>query len=319
MKKTTLLSVSLFLAIGALSAVYAQATKDTQASIEVSDGTLTVDITTSNGTPVATPGFVMGTVTSKFEDQSSAGTLGVDQQMIVVSNPTDDETWDVTIAATKGSYISWSGASDFDPVAATAGTGTISSTDTSVTGSGTSFTTEVKVGDTITASGEEKIVTNVISDTSLNVSTAFTSGLSGVSFQYTTCTEFKTGFPGDNDDEVLDAGECHYAMPFNEALLAGNGYLTISSDNATIYQAIIDPATGDITGLSSDANAISNTSSSANNTFEKGVTDSITIFAALTGADDYQVYVLKGLEFTQNIPAMQEADTYNLHLTLTVI
>ena len=319
MKKNTLLVASLLLSIGALSVVYAQATQDTQASIEVSDGALTVDITTSDGTPVATPGFVMGTVVSKFADQSSLGTLGADEQMIVVSNPTDDEMWDVTIAATKGSYISWSGAQDFNPLVPAAGTGTISSTDTSVTGLGTSFATEVQVGDTITASGEEKIVTNVLSDTSLNVSTAFASNLSGVSFQYTTCPEFKTGFPGDNDDEVLDTGECHYAMPFNEALLAGNGYLTISSVSAIIYQAVIDPTTGDIASLSSDANAISNISSTANNTFEKGATDSITVFSALSGADDYNVYVLKGLTFTQNIPAMQEADTYNLHLTLTVI
>jgi phage tail sheath protein FI len=61
-------------------------------------------------------------------------------------------------------------------------TGTISSSGINVTGTGTFFTTELRVGDTITANSETRTVTSITTNTALTVNTAFTSPLSGASF-----------------------------------------------------------------------------------------------------------------------------------------
>lgn len=54
-------------------------------------------------------------------------------------------------------------------------TGTVSTSGTSVTGSGTIFETELYVGDTISIGGQDRIVTVITDDTHLTVSAAFTS------------------------------------------------------------------------------------------------------------------------------------------------
>ncbi len=58
-------------------------------------------------------------------------------------------------------------------------TGTISSSGTTVTGTTTAFTTEFSVGDIISASGQERVITAIASDTSLTTLTAFNPVISG--------------------------------------------------------------------------------------------------------------------------------------------
>lgn len=75
----------------------------------------------------------------------------------------------------------------------TALTGTVSSSGTTVTGTGTLFTTELKKGDYIgIASKGYRKVTNIASDTSLTVSASFDTALSGEAIKK---TEIKRGFP----------------------------------------------------------------------------------------------------------------------------
>ena len=64
------------------------------------------------------------------------------------------------------------------------GTGTISSTGTAVTGAGTSFTTELVVGDLIEADGQKKKVISITDNTNLTVDFAFDSDLSSEAFTY---------------------------------------------------------------------------------------------------------------------------------------
>ncbi len=63
------------------------------------------------------------------------------------------------------------------------GTGTISSEGIRLTGDRTAFTKELEVGDLIIASGQTRIITGIISDTSLNIDLNFTPELpSGTQF-----------------------------------------------------------------------------------------------------------------------------------------
>ncbi len=69
----------------------------------------------------------------------------------------------------------------------TSGTGTISSTGTAVSGSGTSFSSEFSVGDDIVANGETRIISTVTDNTNLTVNSAFSSDLTaGTDFEYST-------------------------------------------------------------------------------------------------------------------------------------
>jgi hypothetical protein len=61
-------------------------------------------------------------------------------------------------------------------------TGTISSSGTTVTGTGTAFTSTLKVGDTIWAYGQSRTVSTVTSDTSLTTTTAFSPTVTGAPY-----------------------------------------------------------------------------------------------------------------------------------------
>ena len=66
------------------------------------------------------------------------------------------------------------------------GTGTITTSGTTtVTGTSTLFTSELQVGDTLVASGQQRTVTAIASNTSLTTNTAFSPDLSTASFTYT--------------------------------------------------------------------------------------------------------------------------------------
>ncbi len=83
--------------------------------------------------------------------------------------------------------------SNLEVAQSTTGIGTVTNTagSTSLTGSGTNFTSTFRIGDTITVSGESaRTVSGITSDTSLTVSTAFTSAHTGVSYTLTGGTKF---------------------------------------------------------------------------------------------------------------------------------
>lgn len=64
--------------------------------------------------------------------------------------------------------------------AQTAGTGTVTTSGKTVTGSGTSFTSEYQVGYGIVVNGENRMVVSIASNTSMTVDTAFNNPVSGV-------------------------------------------------------------------------------------------------------------------------------------------
>ena len=59
------------------------------------------------------------------------------------------------------------------PMGSVTGTGTISSSGINITGSGTGFTKEIRIGESITAAGQTRIVTAIASDTALTIDSAF--------------------------------------------------------------------------------------------------------------------------------------------------
>jgi hypothetical protein len=116
----------------------------------------------------------MGTVdevqgTLDVPARSTAGTGTVSTQAIT-------GTGTITVAETP--------ASGTISVSELAGTGTIDSMGTSVTGTGTVFTTELLVGNQISAGGEIKTVSSIVSDGELTVDSVWISDLAGASFTY---------------------------------------------------------------------------------------------------------------------------------------
>lgn len=90
----------------------------------------------------------------------------------------------LTIGAGSGN-VTIQSAPTFQGTAARTGSGTISSSSTTVTGSGSSFTSQLTVGDWITASSQTKVITAIASDTSLTTGAAFNPAISaGASFTY---------------------------------------------------------------------------------------------------------------------------------------
>jgi hypothetical protein len=78
------------------------------------------------------------------------------------------------------------------------GTASISNSSNTVTGSGTSFTKEVSIGEEIVIAGETKRVINIDSDTSLNVSSSYAASSSGQTITI-------TGYPDVWNDRFLKA------------------------------------------------------------------------------------------------------------------
>lgn len=81
---------------------------DIDFSVDVSDGTINVDIVDESGVSVVSPSAQLGSITYSFKDQSTTGVLGTPTEKIRLNNPTDVSTWSVTIAATDGSIAQWS-------------------------------------------------------------------------------------------------------------------------------------------------------------------------------------------------------------------
>lgn len=107
------------------------------------------------------------------------------------------------------------------------GTGTITSTDTTntVTGSGTVFTTELSVGDTITANSQTRVITAITNNTSLTVNGDFSPDVSaGSSFTYQKAL-LRLDESGGNNAALIDS--------YGTLKLVNNGYnLSTVSESA---------------------------------------------------------------------------------------
>ncbi len=79
-----------------------------------------------------------------------------------------------------------------DQINVTSGTGTISSSGTTITGVGTNFDPETPAGTVIHAAGQTLVVASVTNDTSMTVVTAPTVALSGASFTTTAMVNVET-------------------------------------------------------------------------------------------------------------------------------
>lgn len=82
-------------------------------------------------------------------------------------------------------------------------------------------------------------------------------------------------------------------------------------------QMTIDPSS--ITITPEGGCASTNISGGSSNSFEEGVTDSITLASAASGADTSCFWDLTGIDVSQTIPAEQSADSYNIEMTLSII
>ena len=78
------------------------------------------------------------------------------------------------------------------------GTATISTSSNTIIGSGTTFTSEISIGDEVVISNESKRVVSIDSDTSLNVSSSYAASSSGNEITI-------TGFPDVWNDRFLKA------------------------------------------------------------------------------------------------------------------
>ncbi len=107
-----------------------------------------------------------------------------------------------------------------------------------------------------------------------------------------------------------------FTMDFNGAAGASEGRLTVNPQHADvrIRQAEFDPTTAAITGENTNTTGIS---AGTEDTYDQaGGTNSITLFSSTTG-DDYNGYLIRGIELRQNVPAQQEAGNYTLDMTIT--
>ena len=105
MKKLLSSLLGLSLVLGASGGAMAS---DTELSIAVTPGVLSVGILNAAGETVAAPGVNLSGITFSFAEQNATGTLGSSGERIVVSNPTATSTWALSIAATGGDSVEWS-------------------------------------------------------------------------------------------------------------------------------------------------------------------------------------------------------------------
>ena|GEM_PF-3608945 len=137
-----------------------------------------------------------------------------------------------------------------DTGATVTGMGTISSSSTTVTGSGTNFLAELVVGDTITASGQTKTVTAIASATSLTVNSAFSSNLpSGTTYTHNGLSDgnYTNGEQYTVTVYLTDPGTHAYSFDATDGVtpviwpLNGDGFLAPSVTDTVSSGVIIYP------------------------------------------------------------------------------
>jgi hypothetical protein len=171
------------------------------------------------GTLASSGTTVTGTSTA-FTSQLSVGdTIIVSGQKRIVDTITDLDTLDTTVAFSPvlsaepfrfihlTQFTIADGTRKANPTEAdltgfvfgdinrgtTSGTGTVSSSGTTVTGTGTLFTDELSVGDTITADGQDRVVNAITNKESLTTSVAFSPVLSSDSYTIPDAKKFRDG------------------------------------------------------------------------------------------------------------------------------
>lgn len=83
--------------------------------ITTGNGTLSVDIVDSGGSPVASPAFSMTSSGYLFTCDPTTTTVGTSSQRIQVTNNTGTAAWNLSIAATSGATANWnSGGNTYD-------------------------------------------------------------------------------------------------------------------------------------------------------------------------------------------------------------
>jgi hypothetical protein len=308
--------------------VFAQNSNDeTTLSVEVTDGTLVVLIADDAGDAVASPSVTMTSVTSGFSDGDSTGTLGVAGSRILVENPRDNELFQVTIQATNGVQDQWVGSAStsVNPTANTSITWTVSGTDDDVNDQLTAsadVSGDVKPGDSIDVgtTPDSYVITAISADgLTITVNKPLVASYTDGAVDASTCGN---GFKGvdANTNDVIGAGECNYAMPFNEADAAGNAHLTLAVGSVVAEQANVSPADGSTTYTGGQYAVVTDTDNTyAGGQFIGGTNDVFTLWDTDTGFPDYGKFSLTGVGLTQQVPAQTPADTYTLDLTLTVL
>ena len=116
------------------------------------------------------------------------------------------------------------------------GTGTLASSGTTLTGTGTLFTSELSVNSLVRAAGEERRVVSITSDTSLVLDEPFYPDLSGEAFTYRTLIEFY--FPEFvNESKVVLDANAPSAVTVNFAHNSGellSPVMVVQSTSATL-------------------------------------------------------------------------------------
>ncbi len=124
------------------------------------------------------------------------------------------------------------------------GTGTISSSGTTVTGSGTAFTTELREGSIlITATGESQIVKSITNATSLTIGAAFSPDLSSADFTHRTVKEYKwSTYVNDSRKTVAATTTTTYTVNHanNSTQLAAGLVNTPTADSTDNYSVYAD-------------------------------------------------------------------------------
>lgn len=106
------------------------------------------------------------------------------------------------------------------------GTGTLASSGIAVTGSLTSFTTQAKLGDSLSAGGQTRMIININSDTSVNVASPFSPALASASFTLLRTSSIVYGgagrvqYPNDNGSFLFLGNHIVNSSPVNNIVLS---------------------------------------------------------------------------------------------------
>lgn len=105
---------SIFRTLSALSLVFmltfglnAYAANNTNLSIAIGEGSISIDVVDNSGSAVASPTVSMTAPNFNFAEQASTGTFGTAAEKIRVFNPTSTSTWTASVAATGGATATW--------------------------------------------------------------------------------------------------------------------------------------------------------------------------------------------------------------------
>ena len=121
---------------------------------------------------------------------------------------------------------------------------------------------------------------------------------------------------GGATDRWENAGATAF-FDFNDPNGATAGCSDGGDSDAIAGQMTVDPSSATLT-LDCSTCSVNNISLGSSAAFNEGTTDSITLLDAAAASDDVGRWYLTGTAISQTIPSEQNADTYNIDMTLTV-